>query len=107
MEGRNGSFKKPTDGFSWDWRAELSRQITQTAQPDLFADRERLSVTGSDRPAPITGAIAQIVEERGGNRWPAFDELRTVAFQRLHLRLDERSDVENERRSNVQAEMDA
>src|SRR5262245_9209595 len=89
-----------------DFAAPLARpvpldQVAQPAQADLLAANERLAVAGADGPAPVTGPVAQVVQEgrRGGR--PAGDELRAVAGHGTHLAVDVRGDVQHERRPGV------
>src|SRR5713101_7182613 len=64
-----------------------SAQIAQAAQSDLFATNQRLAAVGTDRPTPITGAVAQVIEQSRRCAGTAVDELRLVTSNGLHLGL--------------------
>ena len=85
--------------------AERSRQVAQAAQPDFLAANEWLAITGTDCPAPIARPIAQVVQKRRRRGRAALDELRMVARDGFHLRVDMGRDVHDEGWPNVQAEM--
>ena len=58
-------------------------------------------ITGPDGPAPIAGAIAQIVQNGWPRTWSALDELRAIAGDGGHLGVDVRRDVHDERRRGL------
>src|SRR2546425_2757960 len=93
--------------FTEVFRASRSKQIAQLAYADFFAAEKGLAVGRANRPAPVTGVIAQVIQKRGRRGRPAFDELRAVAGQHAHLFLDKGRNVEHEGLLQAQPQMDA
>src|SRR5262245_27253665 len=84
-----------------------SHQIAQSTQPDFFAAGEWLAIGPADRPAPVARPVAHVIEDRWRGGRPALDQLRVIAGQGAHFRLDVRADVEDECGARVIAQMDA
>src|SRR5262245_40580291 len=84
----------------------ILQQVAQAPQPNLLPGHKRLAVADAHQPAPVTGPVAQIVQERRRRCLPAGDELRMITAQYLHFAIDVRADVEHERRLGMQSQMD-
>ena len=65
---------------------------------NLFSAGEGFGVGFSDTPAPVTGAVFNVVEEGGGILGAAGDELALEAVDCLHFFFDVGADVVDERR---------
>src|SRR5260370_14266287 len=82
-----------------------SDQITQAPQADFFPRNERFAKTHTDSPAPVPGTITEIVQQGRRCGRPAFDELRPVAGDGLHLAFDVRSDIHDKRRPGMNSQV--
>src|SRR5262245_16020386 len=60
-------------------------QIPQTAQTDFFPADKRFAIAGADGPAPVTGALAQIIQKSRRVRGTTHDKLGLEAGDGLHL----------------------
>src|SRR5262249_45515908 len=79
-----------------------SDQVSQATKSDLFSTDEGLAIAGANGPAPIAGAVAEVVEDRRRRARAAFNELRMIAGNAPHFVIDVGRDVAHKGRAGVE-----